>query len=144
MIRKANAVWHGTGKDGNGSLTTPSGVLNKQPYSWKLRFADESGVNGTNPEELIAAAHAGCFTMAVSFQFSNNGFTPEELRTEALLTMGPVEGKGNTITGILLKLEAKVPGVTDAQLQEFAANAKANCPVSRALSVPITLEATLV
>lgn len=144
MIRKANAVWHGTGKDGSGSLTTPSGVLHNQPYSWKLRFADESGVNGTNPEELIAAAHAGCFTMAVSFQFSNNGFVPEELRTEALVTMGPVEGKGNSITGILLKLEAKVPGVTDEQFQEFAAAAKANCPVSRALSVPISLEAKLV
>ena len=144
MIRTAQAVWQGTGKEGSGTLTTPSGALNKQPYTWKLRFADESGVNGTNPEELLAAAHAACFTMAVSFQFSNHGFVPEELHTEAAVTIGPVDGKGNTITGIVLKLQAKASGVTEEQFAEFAATAKANCPVSRALSVPISLEATLV
>ena len=87
MLRTGQAVWRGTGKDGSGNLTTPSGVLSSQPYSFKLRFVDQDGVNGTNPEELIAAAHAGCFTMALSFQLSNAGFVPEELNTDAHLTL---------------------------------------------------------
>jgi lipoyl-dependent peroxiredoxin len=142
MQRTAQAVWHGTGKEGSGTLTTPSGVMKDQPYSFKLRFVDESGVNGTNPEELIAAAHAGCFTMALSFQLAGAGFTPDELKTQAVLTLeqGPT---GFSITGIVLKLEAKVPGIDQAKFEELAGNAKAGCPVSRALAVPITLDATL-
>ena len=143
MQRTAQAVWQGTGLDGGGHLTTPSGVLNAQPYTFKLRFVDEDGRAGTNPEELIAAAHAGCFTMAVSFQLSNAGFVPGELKTQAVVAMA----KGDTgwsITGITLKLEATVPGITNEQFQTLAGNAKAGCPVSRALAVPITLEATLV
>jgi len=142
MIRTAEAVWRGTGKDGSGTLTTPSGVLSQQPYSFKLRFVDEHGTDGTNPEELIAAAHSGCFTMALSFQLAGAGFTPEELRTTAVLSMEKQE-IGFTITGIVLKLDAKVPGISEAQFAELAAAAKAGCPVSRALNVPITLEATL-
>jgi osmotically inducible protein OsmC len=142
MQRTAQAVWQGTGKEGSGTLTTPSGVLNSQPYSFKLRFVDENGTAGTNPEELIAAAHAGCFTMALSFQISGAGLVPEELRTNAVLTMEQQPG-GWTITAIVLKLEGKVPGIDAAKFAELANTAKANCPVSRALSVPITLEATL-
>ncbi len=144
MLRTGQAVWRGTGKDGSGNLTTPSGVLSSQPYSFKLRFVDEDGVNGTNPEELIAAAHAGCFTMALSFQLSNAGFVPEELNTDAHLTLEK-QDIGFTITGIVLKLQGKVPGISAEQFAELAAGAKAGCPVSRALAaVPITLEATLV
>ncbi len=144
MLRTGQAVWRGTGKDGSGNLTTPSGVLSSQPYSFKLRFVDEDGVNGTNPEELIAAAHAGCFTMALSFQLSNAGFVPEELNTDAHLTLEK-QDIGFTITGIVLKLQGTVPGISAEQFAELAAGAKAGCPVSRALAaVPITLEATLV
>ena len=144
MLRTGQAVWRGTGKDGSGNLTTPSGVLSSQPYSFKLRFVDQDGVNGTNPEELIAAAHAGCFTMALSFQLSNAGFVPEELNTDAHLTLEN-QDIGFTITGIVLKLQGKVPGISAEQFAELAAGAKAGCPVSRALAaVPITLEATLV
>lgn len=143
MLRTGQAVWRGTGKDGSGNLTTPSGVLSSQPYSFKLRFVDEDGVHGTNPEELIAAAHAGCFTMALSFQLSNAGFVPEELNTDAHLTLEK-QDIGFTITGIVLKLQGKVPGISAEQFAELAAGAKAGCPVSRALAaVPITLEATL-
>lgn len=143
MLRTGQAVWRGTGKDGSGNLTTPSGVLSSQPYSFKLRFVDEDGVNGTNPEELIAAAHAGCFTMALSFQLSNAGFVPEELNTDAHLTLEK-QDIGFTITGIVLKLQGKVPGISAEQFAELAAGAKAGCPVSRALAaVPITLEAKL-
>ena len=144
MLRTGQAVWRGTGKDGSGNLTTPSGVLSSQPYSFKLRFVDEDGVKGTNPEELIAAAHAGCFTMALSFQLSNAGFVPEELNTDAHLTLEK-QDIGFTITGIVLKLQGTVPGISAEQFAELAAGAKAGCPVSRALAaVPITLEATLV
>lgn len=143
MERTAKAVWHGTGKEGSGHLTTPSGVLKEQPYSTKLRFQNEQGVDGTNPEELIAAAHAGCFTMALSFQLAASGHVATELRTEAVLTLEQ-QGGGFSIMGIALKLEGNVPGISESQFAELAASAKANCPVSRALSVPITLEATLV
>lgn len=142
MKRSANAVWHGTGKEGSGSLTAPSGVLNATPYSAKLRFVDESGTAGTNPEELIAAAHAGCFTMALSFQLTNAGHVPDALNTTADLTLEQQPG-GWTITSIVLKLEGKVPGITAEKFAELAAAAKAGCPVSRALNVPISLEAKL-
>ncbi len=143
MLRTANAHWTGGGQDGNGTLTTQSGVLTNQPYSFKLRFQNEDGKAGTNPEELIAAAHAGCFTMALSFALGNAGFTATSLDTEAQVTITPGEA-GFSITAITLKLTAVVPGIAKDQFDQVAAGAKANCPVSKALSsVPITLEATL-
>lgn len=142
MQRTAQAEWKGTGKEGGGTLTTPSGVLNAQPYSFKLRFVDEDGRNGTNPEELIAAAHAGCFSMALSFQLANAGFTADAINTTAVLTMEPVDGN-QTITKIVLQLTATIPGISDEQFQTLAGNAKAGCPVSRLLKAEITLEATL-
>ena len=142
MMRTAKAHWTGGGQDGNGTLTTQSGVLNNQPYSFKLRFQNEDGKAGTNPEELIAAAHAGCFTMALSFALGNAGFTATSLDTEAQVTITPGEA-GFSITAITLKLTASVPGLAKDQFDQIAAGAKANCPVSKALSVPITLEATL-
>ena len=142
MLRSAKAVWAGSGKEGGGTLSTLSGALSAQPYSFKLRFVDEHGTEGTNPEELIAAAHAGCFTMALSFQLTASGHIPTELRTEAVVTLEQ-QGGGFSITGITLKLEGEVPGIDEAQFAELAAAAKANCPVSRALSVPIALETTL-
>lgn len=143
MKRMAHAVWNGNGKEGHGVLSTPSRALKDQPYSFKLRFVDEHGTAGTNPEELIAAAHAGCFSMALSFQLTNAGFPPTELRTSAELTLEQ-QPVGWTITGILLTVDGVVPGATAQQFAELAAAAKAGCPVSRALSVPISLEARLV
>ena len=140
MKRTASAHWNGSGKDGNGALTTQSAVLDATPYSFNTRFGDGQG---TNPEELIAAAHAGCFTMATSFALGGAGFTPETLDTEAVLTMDQVNG-GFAITGIHLSMTAKVPGIDDGQFQTIAAGAEANCPVSKALAaVPITLTAVL-
>ena len=142
MQRTAQAEWKGTGKDGSGTLTTPSGALNAQPYSFQLRFVDEDGRNGTNPEELIAAAHAGCFSMALSFQLANAGFTADAINTTAVLTMEPVDG-AQTITNIALQLSATIPGITNEQFQTLAGVAKANCPVSRLLKAEISLDATL-
>ncbi|MEQ1690168.1 MAG: OsmC family protein [Gemmatimonas sp.] len=142
MQRTAQAVWNGSGLEGSGTLTTLSGALKDQPYSFKLRFQDEHGTDGTNPEELIAAAHAGCFSMALSFGLTNAGHAPTQLRTKAVLTLEK-QAIGFTIMGIVLKVEGQVPGIDAAKFSELAAAAKANCPVSRALGVPITLEATL-
>lgn len=143
MKRTASAVWNGSGKEGKGVLTSPSGVLSNTPYSFATRFMSEDGKAGTNPEELIAAAHAGCFSMALSFQLSGAGFVPTELKTEAIITMENING-GFSITHILLQLNATVPGIDQAKFQELAENAKANCPISRALSaVPMSLEAKL-
>jgi osmotically inducible protein OsmC len=142
MQRTAQAEWKGTGREGSGTLTTPSGVLNAQPYSFKLRFQDEDGRNGTNPEELIAAAHAGCFSMALSFQLANAGFTADAINTTAVLTMEPVDG-AQTITKIALQLSATIPGISDEQFQTLAGTAKAGCPVSRLLKAEISLDATL-
>ena len=142
MLRTANAVWNGTGKDGTGHLTSPSGVLRETPYSFKTRFESEDGRAGTNPEELIAAAHAGCFSMALAFQLQTAGFTPDELRTKANLTIEP-QGGGFAITAIRLDLQARVPGIDEAKFQELANEAKANCPVSKVLNAEITLNATL-
>jgi len=142
MIRTGSAVWNGTIKDGSGSLTTPSGVLSSTPYSFKMRFEDETGRSGTNPEELIAAAHAGCFSMALSGQLTKAGFTPESLATSAAVTLEQKDG-GFAITKVHLTLEAKVPGITEAQFQELAGAAKAGCPVSKVLNAEITLAATL-
>lgn len=143
MKRRAKAVWNGTGLEGSGTLTTPSGVLNSQPYSTKMRFQSEDGRAGTNPEELIAAAHAGCFAMALSFQLTGAGFPPAELDVDAVITMEQ-QGTDWSMTGIALTLNANVPGISSEQFTELANKAKAGCPVSKALSaVPITLESTL-
>jgi osmotically inducible protein OsmC len=139
MDRKAKAVWHGTGRDGTGSLTTDSGVLSATPYSFKTRFESEPG---TNPEELIAAAHAGCFTMALAFQLQGAGFTPTELATEAAITLVQESG-GFRISRSALTLKAKVPGLDKAKFDELAGIAEKNCPVSKLLKADITLDATL-
>jgi lipoyl-dependent peroxiredoxin len=131
FTRKASAQWNGSGKDGNGSLTTDSTVLKQTQYSFKTRF--ENGV-GTNPEELIAAAHAGCFTMQLSFLLDAAGYKGQQLETEAQL----VFEEGN-ITQVNLKLVAKVDNIDNATLQEIAQNAKRICPVSKVLNAMITL-----
>jgi len=139
MIRKASAKWQGTGRDGTGTLRTDSGVLNEAPYSYRTRFETAPG---TNPEELLAAAHAGCFTMALAFQLQAAGFTPTELATEAAVSIDP-EGGGFRITRSALKLTAAVPGIDRAKFGEFAQNAEKNCPVSKVLNAEITLDWTL-
>ena len=142
MKRTARAVWKGTGLEGSGTLATQSGVFDGQPYSAKLRFQNEDGTLGTNPEELIAAAHAGCFAMALSFQLSGAGTPPESLDVQAVLTMEK-EDAGWTIQKIRLELQGRVPGVSEDQFQELAAKAKAGCPVSRVLNAEIELDARL-
>ena len=139
MIRKARAVWRGTGKDGNGDLTTDSGVLSATPYSFKTRFESEPG---TNPEELIAAAHAGCFTMQLAFLIQRAGLEPEELSTEAAVSLVP-DGQGFKIDRSALTLRAKVPGLDQAKFEELAGVAEKSCPVSRLLNAEITLDAKL-
>jgi lipoyl-dependent peroxiredoxin len=140
MIRKAKAIWRGTGRAGNGSLTTDSGVLSGTPYSFKTRFQNEKG---TNPEELIAAAHAGCFTMALAFQLERAGFTPTELSTEAAVTLES-EGQGFKISRSALTLRAQVPGLDEVQFMKLSGDAEKNCPVSKVLNAEITLDAKLV
>jgi lipoyl-dependent peroxiredoxin len=142
MKRTAKAIWNGAGATGSGQLYTQSGVFDAQPYSAKLRFENEDGQLGTNPEELIAAAHAGCFSMALSFGLSNAGFTADEIKTEAALAMEKEEG-GWTIKKIDLSLHAKVPGISEEKFQELANGAKKGCPVSRVLNCEISLSATL-
>jgi lipoyl-dependent peroxiredoxin len=142
MKRKAKAVWHGSGKDGKGALTTGSGVFNEQPYSTRMRFESEDGRLGTNPEELIAAAHAGCFTMALSFQLSGAGHPPQELTTDALLDMQQDDG-GWSIKSVHLDVRGRVEGISAEQFQELATNAKEGCPVSRVLNADITMSAEL-
>lgn len=139
MKRTATAVWNGSGKDGNGNLTTQSTTLNKAQYSYKTRF--EEGV-GTNPEELIAAAHAGCYTMALAFALQGAGITPESLETTSTITLD-VSGAAPTITSSHLVLKAKIPGIDNAKFQELAKGAEQGCPVSRVLKAEISLEATL-
>lgn len=135
MKRRATAVWNGSGKEGNGNLSTQSTVLNKTQYSFNSRFAE--GV-GTNPEELVAAAHAGCFTMKLSFVLGEAGFTPEELTTECVITF-----ENGAITESHLVLKAKVPGISQEKFDAATADAKANCPISQLLKTNITLEASL-
>jgi lipoyl-dependent peroxiredoxin len=139
MKRTATAVWNGSGKDGNGSLTTQSTTLNKTQYSYKSRF--EEGV-GTNPEELLAAAHAGCFTMALAFALQGAGLTAESLETTATITLD-VSGAAPTITTSALVLKGKVPGVTKEKFLELAKGAEQGCPISRVIKAEITLDATL-
>src|SRR5262245_52628659 len=140
MIRKAKAVWRGTGRAGNGQLTTDSGVLAETPYSFRTRFENEKG---TNPEELIAAAHAGCFTMALAFGLQGAGFTPTELSTEAAVTIEQ-EGQGFRISKSALTLRAKVPNLDEASFARMAGEAEKNCPVSKVLKAEITLDAKLI
>jgi len=135
MIRNATAVWQGTGKEGSGHLSTQSTVLNKTQYSYKSRFEEGPG---TNPEELIAAAHAGCFTMKLSFVLNAAGFTPDEIETRCDITLG--EG---AITKSLLTVKAKIPGIDKQKFDECAEDAKKNCPVSKLLNTDILMEATL-
>ena len=140
MIRKAKAIWNGTGRAGRGRLTSDSGVLDATPYSFKTRFENEKG---TNPEELIAAAHAGCFTMALAFGLQAAGFNPTELSTEAAVTLDP-DGQGFKISKSALTLRGKVPNLDEAGFARIAGEAEKNCPVSQVLNATITLDAKLV
>ena len=139
MIRKARAQWRGTGRDGDGDLTTDSAVLSETPYSFKTRFENE---RGTNPEELLAASHAGCFTMALAFQLQLAGYTPTRLDTEAAVSLDP-DGPGFRITRSALTLTAEVPGLDEETFRRLAGEAEKNCPISRVLNAEITLSATL-
>ena len=139
MERTASAVWNGSLKEGKGTITTQSGLLSDAPYSFVTRF--ENG-KGTNPEELIAAAHAGCFTMALSAQLGTMNFTPQSLRTSAKLTLEKLDA-GWTISKIHLDVSARVPGISASAFESAAASAKANCPVSRLLRAEITMDAHL-
>ncbi len=132
----ASAHWEGSGKEGNGTLSTKSQALNKAAYEYKSRF--EGGEN-TNPEELIGAAHAGCFSMKLSFVLGAAGFTPTSIDTEATVTLD-----AGSITSSHLVVKAKVPGITPEKFRECAEDAKANCPISKLLNTMISLEATLV
>jgi lipoyl-dependent peroxiredoxin len=140
MIRKASAVWNGTLKEGKGTITTDSGVLSSTPYSFATRFEN---ARGTNPEELIAAAHAGCFTMALSAQLSGAGLTPESLETSAAVTLEKLEA-GFTITKVHLDVAARVPNADEAAFDKAAQAAKAGCPISRLLKAEITMTARLI
>jgi osmotically inducible protein OsmC len=143
MIRKSTARWRGNGMQGQGELTTQSGVFHDQPYSFRTRFQSEDGKAGTNPEELIGAAHAGCYAMALAFALSDAGHAPEELRVTAAVDLQKVEA-GFAIAGIALDLEGRVPGIDAAKFQALAEAAKKGCPVSKALSAtPITLTVKL-
>lgn len=135
MIRNATAVWNGSGKEGNGALTTQSGTLSNTQYSFNSRF--ESGV-GTNPEELVAAAHAGCFTMKLSFVIGEAKFTPETLETKCDITF-----ENGAITKSHLTVKGKVPGMSKEQFDEAVKNAEQNCPISKLLNTAISSEATL-
>jgi len=139
MIKHASAVWKGGIKDGIGSISTETGVLNEAPYGFKSRF--ENG-KGTNPEELIGAAHAGCFSMAFSLILGNAGLTAERIETKAAVSLEKV-GEGFEITTVHLTVSAKIPGATDAKFQELANMAKSGCPVSKVLKAKITMDAKL-
>ncbi len=139
MKRSASAVWHGDLKQGQGALATHSGVLKDTPYSFGMRFEQTPG---TNPEELLAAAHAGCFTMALTASLGRAGFVPKRLATQAVVSLEQVEGKW-TINHVQLNTEAWVPGIDVTQFQKIAADAKADCPVSRLFKADITLSAKL-
>ena len=140
MDRHATAIWKGNLKNGTGTLDTQSGVMKGQPYSFKMRFEDESGKSGTNPEELIAAAHAGCFAMQLSHFLAENGTPADKLEAKAVVTLIP----GTGITGSAITLVGTVPGIDQAKFAELADKAKAGCPVSKALgAINVTLDARL-
>ena len=136
MKRTASANWQGSGKEGKGTVSAQSGVLNNNQYSWSTRFAD--GI-GTNPEELIGAAHAGCFSMKLSFVIGAAGFTPDSIDTKATVTL-----EDGSINQIHLEVQAKVPGMDAEQFAAAAADAKANCPVSKLFNTNVTMNAVLV
>ena len=136
MKRTATAIWNGTGKEGNGNLTTQSTVLNKTQYSFNSRFAE--GI-GTNPEELIAAAHAGCFTMKLSFVLGEAGYTPQELITDCIITF-----ENGIISESHLVLKARIQGISNEKFEECVKDAELNCPISKLLKTTITVEASLV
>jgi osmotically inducible protein OsmC len=140
MIRTASAHWSGSLKDGSGTLTAPGGVLHDTPYSFATRF---DGKPGTSPEELIAAAHAGCFSMALSRVLGSAGYEPEAIDTTASVTLENA-GSGFAITAVHLDVIAKVPGIAEEKFQSVAADAKANCPVSKVLNAKISMEARVV
>ena len=135
MIRNATAVWNGSGKEGSGRISTASSVLNNTPYNYKQRFENDPG---TNPEELIAAAHAGCFTMKLSFVLGEAGFTPESLETKCDITF-----EGGAVTKSHLTVKGKVPGISKEKFDEAVKNAEQNCPISKLLKTEISSEATL-
>jgi lipoyl-dependent peroxiredoxin len=139
MVRKASAVWKGSLKEGKGTISSDSGVLSNTPYSFSTRFEN---AKGTNPEELIAAAHAGCFTMALSAQLGSAGITPESLETTASLTLDKLDA-GWTVTKIHLDVTARIPGADKAAFDKAAESAKAGCPISRLLKAEITMTARL-
>jgi osmotically inducible protein OsmC len=139
MVRKASAVWNGSLKEGKGTISTESGVLANTPYSFSTRFEN---ARGTNPEELIAAAHAGCFTMALSAQLGNAGIKPEQLETTASVTLEKLDA-GFTVTKIHLDLKARIPGADKAAFEKAAQDAKTGCPISRLLKAEITLATVL-
>ncbi len=139
MKRKASAVWQGGLKDGKGAISTDSGVLANTQYSFSTRFED--GI-GTNPEELIAAAHAGCFSMALSGQLGNAGITAESINTTATVTLDKTDG-GFAITAVHLDVTARIPGAEQGAFETAANNAKAGCPVSKVLNAQITMDAKL-
>jgi len=144
MIRTAQAIWSGALRDGKGTISLQSGVLKEQPYTFKARFEDESGKAGTNPEELIAAAHASCFAMQLSHLLAEAGHPAAKLDVSAAVTVGPVPSGGMAISKSALTLRGDVPGMTEAQFLEQANKAKAGCPVSKALgAIEITLDARL-
>jgi len=136
MKRSATANWKGSGKEGKGTVTADSGVLSATPISFKTRFEE---VQGTSPEELVAAAHSGCFSMKLSFVLGAAGFTPDNIDTKCTITLDPAAG----ITGSHLEVKAKVPGIDAAKFAECAAEAKANCPISKLLNTNITMDAAL-
>src|ERR1700729_120851 len=140
MKRKASAIWSGSLKDGKGTISTESGVLSGTPYSFRTRFESEKG---TNPEELIAAAHAGCFSMTMAFVLQGAGYTPTELAVEAAVTIEP-EGEGFRISRSALALRAQVPNLDQAAFAEMVSGAEKNCPVSKVLKAAITVDAKLI
>jgi osmotically inducible protein OsmC len=140
MIRKAKAVWRGTGRDGSGKVYTESGALAETPYSFRTRFEDEKG---TNPEELIAAAHAECFSMTLAFVLQGAAYSPTELDVEAAVTIEP-EGQGFRISRSALTLQAKVPNLDEATFARMVSAAEKNCPVSKVLNAAIKVDAKLI
>lgn len=137
MKRHATAIWNGTGKDGNGTLTTQSATLKDTQYSYKSRFEEGTG---TNPEELVAAAHAGCFSMKLSFNISAENITPQSIETKATVNLNPEKG---AIDNIHLVVKVKADGLSKEKFDELVADAKANCPISKLLNTDITLESEL-
>ncbi|KXF79308.1 peroxiredoxin [Paramesorhizobium deserti] len=144
MDRKAMAIWKGGLKDGSGTLDTQSGALRELPYNFKARFEDEAGKSGTNPEELLAAAHSGCFAMQLSHFLAENGTPAEKLEATAAVSINPASGGGFEITRSAITLVGTVPGISEDDFRKFADQAKQSCPLSKALgAIEITLDARL-